>query len=185
LCRQGARCGERESDSDDLPHARTWKAGFTLIELLVVIAIISLLSSVVLASLSGARESARDTRRLQDMRQVRQALEMYYNDNGQYPSTGGTNNWRGTETSNSSVNCYGNHGDNAIPGLAPDYMQAVPKDPNPKSNNCYLYTSNGTDYKFLIHRTMEACQCGDCPKQDPRRDTYCASSIYTPDAKNW
>lgn len=63
--------------------------GFTLIELLVVIAIISLLSSVVLASLSGARSSARDARRLQDMKQIQTALEMYYNNNGQYPEEDG------------------------------------------------------------------------------------------------
>lgn len=59
-------------------------AAFTLIELLVVIAIIGILSSVVLASLSGARESARDTRRKQDLRQIRTALEMYYNEHGTY-----------------------------------------------------------------------------------------------------
>lgn len=52
--------------------------GFTLIELLVVIAIIGMLSSVVLASLNTARESARDARRLADIKQLQTALELSY-----------------------------------------------------------------------------------------------------------
>lgn len=59
--------------------------GFTLIELLVVIAIISVLSSLVFASLSSARMSARDAQRISDIRQIRIALELYRNENGYYP----------------------------------------------------------------------------------------------------
>lgn len=60
--------------------------GFTLIELLVVISIISLLASVVLASLNSARAKARDTRRIADLGQIRVAFEFYYDTNGSYPS---------------------------------------------------------------------------------------------------
>ncbi|MFH1170666.1 MAG: type II secretion system protein [Candidatus Vogelbacteria bacterium] len=60
--------------------------GFTLIELLVVIAIISLLSSIVLASLGQARVKARDSKRVQDLIQLRNAMELYASDhNGLYP----------------------------------------------------------------------------------------------------
>jgi general secretion pathway protein G len=64
------------------------QSGFTLIELLVVIAIISLLSSVVLASINSARESARDARRMQDIKTVIQSIRRYHIDNGNYPGGG-------------------------------------------------------------------------------------------------
>lgn len=59
--------------------------GFTLIELLVVIAIIGLLSSVIIAPISSARVKARDARRIADLKQIRIALALYYDDFGYYP----------------------------------------------------------------------------------------------------
>ncbi|MBI2100712.1 MAG: type II secretion system protein [Candidatus Vogelbacteria bacterium] len=59
---------------------RKLKAAFTLIELLVVIAIISLLSSIVLASLSQARGKARVVRTAAELRQMVTAIVSYYND---------------------------------------------------------------------------------------------------------
>lgn len=58
--------------------------GFTLIELLVVISIISLLSSVVLASLNSARAKANDARRKQDLATIRTALHFYNSSFGDF-----------------------------------------------------------------------------------------------------
>lgn len=62
------------------------KRGFTLIELLVVIAIIGILASIVLVSLGGARAKGRDAKRVSELRQVKYALELYYEFNGRYPT---------------------------------------------------------------------------------------------------
>ena len=54
--------------------------GFTLIELLVVIAIIGLLAGIVLVSLGGARDSARNARIQGALQQTRSIAELVYND---------------------------------------------------------------------------------------------------------
>lgn len=89
------------------------KRGFTLIELLVVIAIIGILSSVVLASLNSARQKSRDSRRIADVKQIQNALELYYDASSTYPS--------------------------ALSALAPTYISAVPTDP--QTNSAYSYAS--------------------------------------------
>lgn len=63
-----------------------YKKGFTLIELLVVIAIIGILSSIVVAGLSGAKASGRDAKRISDIKNLQLSLALYYNDNTKYPS---------------------------------------------------------------------------------------------------
>ena len=63
-----------------------FQAGFTLTELLVAIAIIGILSSVVLTSMSSARERAKDGKRISDIKQIQLALELYYDVNSSYPA---------------------------------------------------------------------------------------------------
>jgi prepilin-type N-terminal cleavage/methylation domain-containing protein len=59
--------------------------GFTLIELLVVIAIIGLLSSIIISNLADSSQKGRDTAKIQALQEVRNALQMYFSDNGYYP----------------------------------------------------------------------------------------------------
>ena len=62
-----------------LRHARTRGRGFTLIELLVVIGIIAVLLGILLPSLGRAREHARRTNCLSNLRSIGQSLFAYAN----------------------------------------------------------------------------------------------------------
>lgn len=66
---------------------RTRKA-FTLIELLVVIAIIGLLATLAVIAVSSARLKARDARRISDIKQIQNALDLFATDKSGYPKQG-------------------------------------------------------------------------------------------------
>ncbi len=125
------------------------RSGFTLIELLVVIAIIALLSSVVLATLSTARAKARDARRIQDIRQLQRAIELYADDHGGlYPTSAnfatvadvGTTTAYGSKRITSSV--YTTWETDLGPLLAP-YFSKMPKDPINVAPYSYDYLPDG------------------------------------------
>ncbi|MBI2594800.1 MAG: prepilin-type N-terminal cleavage/methylation domain-containing protein [Candidatus Colwellbacteria bacterium] len=72
--------------------------GFTLIEMLVVIIIISFLIGIVLTGTLGFQASARDTRRIGDLRNAQNFLELYFTKCGHYPGDGSCGTSYGAKT---------------------------------------------------------------------------------------
>ncbi len=124
------------------------RKGFTLIELLVVIAIIGILSSVVLASLSTARQKSRDAKRISDLGQVQLALELYFDKVQSYPSTTPTICGVAGITACASTQATAANGyDAAIVGLADTQQKFLPKNPLPAggANGALSYYYRGVD----------------------------------------
>jgi len=120
------------------------KKGFTLIELLVVISIIGLLSTLAVVALGSAREKARDSKRLADLKQMQTALEFFYADNNSYPTGSGITVGEG------SYDCL-NSGGWAGTGCANAYMPQVPADPSTAQH--YVYTAASSSY--TINASLE------------------------------
>src|SRR5882762_5498911 len=75
--------------------ARPRLAGFTLVELLIVIGIIALLISILLPTLGRARESAKRTQCLSNLRQIAVFLNMYATQCGGQVPLGYSGPWQG------------------------------------------------------------------------------------------
>ena len=102
--------------------------GFTLIELLLVIAILSIISLVIMVALNPIEQlkKANDGRRKSDLAEIQKALEIYYQDHGQYPPT--SEDWID----------WG--------GSMKEYIATDPKDPSPSRTYAYGTAQEGQAY---------------------------------------
>ncbi len=88
---------------------KNMKKAFTLVEMLIVVIIIGILMGALLPKLKGAQERARDTARKANLTTLSTALQMYFNDEGIYPT--------------------GNCLKDISPKIVPTYISDLPWDP--------------------------------------------------------
>lgn len=124
------------------------RRGFTLIELLVVFGIIALMSTLLIASMSTYRIRARDAARLSDVRQIQNALEIYYVENKGYPVCAGGGFCDVDCGSGLSADGYdGTWYENLSTHLTARYMPRVP----PRLNNvCLWYWGDPGRQRYIV-----------------------------------
>jgi prepilin-type N-terminal cleavage/methylation domain-containing protein len=114
--------------------------GFTIVELLFVIVVIGILAAITIVAYNGIQSRAKSAKVQQDLKSMQRLVELYKAENGSYPSSGGT--WSYSASSP----------DGFIPSIVPTFASALPRftaDSVVNSGHCYVYNSNGTDYKLI------------------------------------
>jgi prepilin-type N-terminal cleavage/methylation domain-containing protein len=127
------------------PRAR----GFTLIELMTVITIIALLATVVFAMLQQSRAKGRDSLRIQTLKELQKAIDMYYSDYGYYPPISGAS---AASSRLTTATCSDGTTGNPewcqfIAAIAPYHKGGV-DDPVSVSQYTYLYDADGAQPQY-------------------------------------
>lgn len=122
------------------------RKGFTLIEILIVVAIIAILASIVLVGLGPTQQSGRDARRLSDLHEVQNALELYYNKCGYYPGTG---------TAGCGAVATGGYTDMATQVVALNIgVTSIPVDPTNSGTHKYSFRTDGASATTYVLATV-------------------------------
>lgn len=105
---------------------RTIDKGFTLIELLAVMVIIALLLTVAAPKYFGSVDRSRESILHQDLATMREALDKYYGDTGQYP-------------------------DDIQELVKRKYLRSIPHDPITESDTTWVIVAPTNDAKGAVY----------------------------------
>ena len=118
------------------------KKGFILVELLIVMAIISILATLIVGGFRSSQARGRDAQRKSDLKQVANALELFFSDYGKYPPASGT-----------------------LTDGKTTYMRTLSKDPVSAQNYVYRVSTNQSQFQlfaYLENPEDKNCIGGDC-----------------------
>ncbi|MBI5357252.1 prepilin-type N-terminal cleavage/methylation domain-containing protein [Candidatus Saccharibacteria bacterium] len=62
------------------------QSGFTIVELLIVIVVIGILAAIVITTFTGVQKKGRDADRKSDINSMYSQVEVYFAENGKYPT---------------------------------------------------------------------------------------------------
>ena len=141
--------------------------GFTLVELLVVVGMLSVLMSIAFIAINPMEQlkKAEDSTRKHDLEEIRNALDLYYNDKGCYPV----------------AIPFGLEWKSGISVL----MKKIPQDPLCKRGSCYSYlyqtdTSSNCPQWNVLYSKLESKAANDAASVQCRLDSLCTDLDKTP-----
>jgi prepilin-type N-terminal cleavage/methylation domain-containing protein len=162
--------------------------GFTLLESMVAFAIMAIVAAILTQGLPFLKEKTRDHRRMYELDNLRHQIELYKNENGVYPSAlSGAVYYNFFSNSDAYSGGYSTTQvtpTGYVPGLVPNYFDALPQDPLPGSSvisGCQAlgwdkniaYFSDGDHYKLEYNCASETDDYDpDSPYYDPIHPTW-------------
>ena len=131
-------------------------------EILLVVGIISILAGIVIVAINPSKQLAtvRNTERKSDIKQIDSAITQYYIDNFHYP-TGITGTLTGICNTGSGASTTEAVGGGSCSGLinlsklVPDYITAIPTDPQASTTNTgYYVKEDSTTHKLGVQANL-------------------------------
>jgi type II secretion system protein G len=147
------------------------KKGFTLIELLIVISILGILAVVGVGAFRSSQMKGRDAQRKSDLKQLSNALELYYQDHREYPDAVTTRIAGCPSTSNGACDW----GIESFTDGNTVYFKTVPTDPTQTYNYVYVVDSSNTKYKLFAK--LENSQDKHCIKDEGTNTVNCVNPV--------
>ena len=127
------------------------QTGFTIIELLVVIVVIGILATVIIIAYNGAQDRARFASYRSDISRINDAIQVYFGEKGSYPYDASVGS-----TPGSSYCITGTTSFMSNTGLAPSYINPMPKVSSVPNGTYYAYCWKGAGDEYKLIRLVSS-----------------------------
>lgn len=139
-----------------------FKKGFTLVELLVVMAILGILVALVAGNFRTTQLRGRDIQRKSDLKQLSEALELFYSDYGNYPpeSDGRLSACPFDPATKTGTPCSWDADEEFTDGKTV-YLKTMIEEPSVSASYRYRIVTGSLDQKFQLFAHLENTQDQD------------------------
>lgn len=131
------------------------RKGFTLVELLVVMAILGVLVAIVAGNFRSAQLRGRDAQRKSDLKQLSEALELFYADYGRYPSDSSGRMSACSYNPATQTGSVCDWGQDEMTDGRTVYFKTMPVDPSTDAFYRYRVVAGSNNQKFQLFAHLE------------------------------